>query len=66
MTLALAGQTFGQSPALTYLRIEDPLLVALVDEALAVRLTIMQSKASQPSKLPADLRYATEADYPPE
>ena len=59
--LAMAGRTFGQSPARTYLGLVDPILVSAIDEALAVRLLLELSGA--PAGLPEPMKLATEFDY---
>lgn len=48
------------SPAATYLALGDPVLIAAVDEALAVRVAASRGKGN---KLPPGLRYGTDADY---
>lgn len=60
ISLAVAAETFGQSPARDYLLITDPMLVALVDEALAARLLTLRESKNQP---PPGLDYASNADY---
>jgi hypothetical protein len=37
----MTAQTFGQSPSLTYLGIEDPVIAFAMDEALAHRLVAL-------------------------
>ena len=58
----MAARTFGVSPAQTYLGLSDPLLVAAIDEALAVRLVASQSS----EKPPPGQRFASEDEYPPD
>lgn len=44
LSLAIAARTFGVSPAKTYLGLDDPVRVALVDEALAMRLLTLNAE----------------------
>ena len=56
LTLGLAAKTFGQSLAKSYLGLSDPLLIALIDEAVAMRLL-------EREVTPDAAKYASEADY---
>jgi hypothetical protein len=44
----MTAQTFGQSPSLTYLGIEDPMVAFGVDEALAMRLLALRQADARP------------------
>ena len=44
LSLALTARTFGVSPSRTYLGLDDPVLVAAVDEALAMRLMALAAE----------------------
>lgn len=56
-----------QSPATTYLHVEDDVRAFLLDEAMAARLDIeqrwAQERARGRQRLPGGLRYSSEGDY---
>lgn len=56
-----------QSPATTYLHVDDAVRAYLLDEAMATRLQVedrrQQARAEGKAVLPPDQRYSVEADY---
>lgn len=52
--MALTAQTFGQSPSLTYLRLDDPVVAYAVDEALAERIRQWQAQGTEAASEPAE------------
>lgn len=67
LAIARTAERFGRSPATTYLGVTDPVMVTLLDEALALRLSAddarLHAKAWGKRGIDADQRYATDADY---
>lgn len=53
---------FGKSLALDYLRIGDPMLALLIDDALHQRLVAFE-KGKKRADPPAGQRFATDADF---
>lgn len=45
----MTARTFGQSPSLSYLGLEDPAMAFMVDEALALRLVADATPGPDPT-----------------
>lgn len=56
------AQRFGKSLALDYLRIDDPMLALMIDDAAHQRLLALERKGKQ-AEPPAGQRFAGDEDY---
>ena len=63
----MTAERFGQSPAWAYLRVRDPVMATMLDEALALRLIAddasRAARAGGRHGIDDDQRYSVEADY---